>query len=190
MPQDLNITVYKVTELSDDAKEKALAWWREVEAEFLNESVFNDAVASLEAFVTEIQRLTADLHTSNEHFEIRDYNLNVYSSTVELRQPEAFEHINADTIISDLGLFAKLLKDADTCPFTGLYYDAVLLDALADTAHGPRYSLYDLLEDAVNELCKAVTDEAYSRLEDDALIDGLEANGIYFLESGKPAPLA
>jgi hypothetical protein len=107
--------------------------------------------------------------------------------------PDRGEHVtlrhNELDDLSDVQLYKNWNIDKDllsgTCPFTGMVYDEVILDAIREKKTGNTFR--DIMDDVEYRVKKCLHDEGEYLYSDEALQEMCEANEYYFNEDGSIA---
>lgn len=192
-------TIYKFSELSDQAKDKVRQFTYE-SLDYLSSEIS----ASLDAFC--------------DHFNIRYNQINYeepYRNSYSIgfnEYAEDLEGVRLATYIYNHYLeelykgkyyskgkwedgkytykkkYSRWLKEI-SCPFTGVYYDMELLQPLLEFCNKPnnKETFETLLDACIESLCTAVQNEIKYRCSDEAIIEDCEANGWEFDENGNIA---
>lgn len=186
--------VYKFEELSDEAKEKARAWWCKDET---FDWLIDEGADSLKGlFKAAGIRLT--------EWSLGAYRRDAYVSfdmgnAGELKGKRAIAWLE-NNLFGPLRLTrSDLLKTwrehgqtfgyrvgmVKPCPFTGVCYDDDLLIAVQNHAKNGE-TLSDAFKMAAEDLARTIEKEIEARQEDDAVDEMIIANENEFTEDGKP----
>lgn len=183
--------IYQLNELHSNAREKALENVRQD----IDPHIWNDEYkASLEAFADEFglsydysvgpfERSSVTIKTGQ--LEETIYNLEgvrawayIHNKTRLLDGTPKTYRLNAKKRKS------KILKNHYTYSgLTGFYADFVLIDDLIDYIK-KGYNLGESIENAADELCRVWVEDMESMLEDEQIIEHIEANEMEFEENG------
>jgi hypothetical protein len=188
-PQPIRtVGVFHFSDLSDDAKEKARAWYRRASAD--DTYLADEMVDSLKAACKALG------------WKLEGYELSTYG--------RSFVHIDAPRTNSDLHsfeddpapmlgarLWKKLLSwcydrtigEDGSCPFTGVCYDEDFLDPLRAFLKRPRldWTMQDLVDACVNSWLSSAISNLEHAESDEAIDENIEANEYEFLEDGRRA---
>ena len=156
------INIYKFSELSDSAKEKAYDYIR-TNWHYLGENVLYESIDSLKKF-SEFYGL--DLDYSISIFPDRGENITAKISNddiYKLRGVRLFKYLtnNFEKILPAYSKDKKLKNMlAESCPFTGMMYDETLLDKMREFMKKPSdIDFQDLIDDCTSDLLKAIHSE-------------------------------
>lgn len=192
----IEVNLYKFSELSDEAKEKAIEKWR------------NDSYDSQPWFISE----------SNDSFEKFAELFNIDWRNIDYCEPYRNEYsIKLDDQIKYLSgqrlatyiwnnykkdIFkgryyytknkhrhSKIQIEDFCCALTGVCYDDELLSPIYEFLKNPEDNMdfEMLLNECIYNLCSNVSDEIDYQNSDEAIIETIEANEYDFLENGELA---
>lgn len=190
--------IYKFSELSKSAKQTAIQWWKDGETfDYLYEEAFD----SLKKFC-EVFNIDMDSYDFNEPYRskysfdsedtilelaalrLRTYLINNYYSTLFERKPYG-KYEKRENGKWRYDRYSKCQYQETSCPFTGVCYDEDLLYPIRQFILKPtKYDFKDLLEDCMSSLCKSIEGEIKARMEDEAVIETIEANEYEFTKDG------
>jgi len=198
--------IYKFNELSKAAKQTAIEWWKNGET---FDYLYEEAWESLKKFC-EVFNIDMDSYDFNEPYRSR-YSYDLDDKVMELTGQRLATYIwnNYKTSLYK-GKYYSLWSKTEVsykhhkeghpvlkkryskcqivceCPFTGTCYDMDLLDPIVKFMQKPsnRIDFKHLLEDCLSSLCKSLEGEIKARMEDDAVIEAIEANEYEFTKEG------
>lgn len=186
--------VYHFEQLSDEAKEKARDWWRELEAS--DPAWENERRESLEAFLTRMP------------LGLRDWSYDAWSydlGRIEFKADPEYAALTGYRLAAhiwnthrDLLYCAKQYRKGEAtrnsktllvptdCGLTGYYMDEVLLDPIRKFLANPTETKTwrDILEDCLNAWGQACVDDVASLMEDENVDDAIIANEYEFTVCG------
>lgn len=203
--------IYKFSELSKQAKQNAIDWWRNGET---FDYLYQEANDSLEKFA-EVFGIKIDQYDFQEHYR-SEYRFDIEDNILELTGQRLATYIwnNYRNSIYKGKYYGKLVKTfkdgsqipvskeypngtrhvkryskcqiSSCCPFTGVCYDDDLLYPILQFMEKPnnKTDFKDLLEDCFLSLNKSVNGEVEARMEDDAVAETIEANEYEFTKDG------
>jgi hypothetical protein len=174
MPRNVNTTIYKFSELDERAKERARDWYRQG----IDYDWGSDNVASLKGwadwFYVKIKNYS--LGGSDNRSQDVDFELNIDSNIEELRGVRLWKWMQNQMVLPDL---------TGNCPFTGYCFDENLLDKIREFINHPWDTDYrELMQDCIDEFCKAYADDVDYQYSDEAVDESMEANDYEFDEDG------
>lgn len=208
----LQTTVFKFSELSDTAKEKAISDF-DPDPDY----VYTEAMASAKAFcdLFPVRITNYSLGLNNSYIDSRftgddgdianlsgqrlatyiwnNYryliwkgkyygklvNTNPDGSSIEVSKdhPAGLRHVKR---------YSRCQIESSQCPFTGVVYDAVLLDPIHKFLKSPDGTTFeDLLESCLSGLASSVQSEIEYRYSSEAITEDIEANEYEFTETGE-----
>jgi hypothetical protein len=124
-----------------------------------------------------VQEALDSLKAFAEHIDATlDYYISVVPDRGEYISLEVNENITLDDILPDLDL-------SGGCPFTGVCYDEIILDAFRDDSNNN--DLDTILKDIEYRVLKAIHDEGEYIYSDEGLYELCLGNDYQFKESGE-----
>ena len=112
-----------------------------------------------------------------------DFNLNCDDEVEELKGESLKKYLEENFSVSTI---------FSSCPFTGVYYDEILLTPFRDfLLNQNKYenfentNLKDLFNDAFYNLTKCIEDEIDYRNSEESILETIESNDYEFYENGK-----
>lgn len=191
--------IYKFSELSKAAKQKAIEWWKDTETfDYIYEEAFESLKAFSDIFAIKIQDYDFnEPYRSRYTFEaddnilelsgvrLRTYLLNNYYNTLFERKHYG-EYKKRENGKYKYDRYSKCQYQPTCCPFTGVCYDEDLLDPIRNFISRPstKEDFKDLLEDCLSSLNKSLENEIEARCEDENVIETIEANEYEFKADG------
>ena len=176
MPRTVTTTkeVYKFSELDERAKERAREWYRNG----MEYHWSSDNLASLKAwadwFYVNIKNW--NLGGSDNRNQDVTFDLNIDSNVEDLRGVRLWKWMQNQMVLPDL---------SGNCPFTGYCFDENLLDKIRDFIKHPWDTDYrGLMQDCIDDFCKAYADDVDYQYSDEAVDESIEANDYEFDEDG------
>jgi len=211
MPQTIETLVYSFDELSEDAKQKAIEWYRtaSMRASFFAECIFEDAADIADLFGLDIRQTRKTLKDGSTRYDPTIYYSGFWSQgdgacfegqykykKGALKAVRAYAPNNPELhrIVKELQDIQKrhFYKLGAVCKHRGHYYHSgcmsVSVEHLADN--------YRDIGNAEDDITQALRDFAgwlYRRLEkewecqnsDECIIENIQANEYQFTEDGK-----
>jgi hypothetical protein len=176
MSRTIEKTLYKFHELSDDAKQGALASHNEHDTYAWS----SEAIASIKALA--------------EHFGGRLTNygidwLNPGRSSFKFDMPDDMPVKEVRSLLKELGTYNKRTgKGHGQCKLTGYCADDDCIDGFRLAfRNDPKQSLDDLMHYAGEELLQSACRDYEHQLSEEAFAESCEANGYEFDEHGNMA---
>lgn len=196
--------MYQFDELSSEAKQKAMAWYREGE-DF--EYIFSEVRNTLDAFCAvfpvkwsafdpdEPYRSSWSINLDDHIEELTGWRLATYlwnNYRTELFEGKYYgkwvsveksaEHPHGTRHVSR---HSRVILDK-CCVLTGVCYDDSLLDPIYKFLDSPQenINLRDLLDECFHSLLEDVGSELEDLRSDEAIIEAIEANEYEFTEDG------
>jgi len=203
----IEIKIYSFSELSEDAKEKAINNYRNSDYDnFYAEELTDSVKAFLELFNIEIYNRYSHFKLSNidasilELQGIRLYKWLINNYYSDLFKPKYIKSINRE--IYSRALICKVktghkgnkytqiyskLNVSNDCILTGVCYDNDILKPIYDFLSRPDKSTTyeDLMQDVENAVTKAYQDIEDWINSDEYIIENIESNDYEFTEDGK-----
>lgn len=164
MPRIISKTVYQINEHPN--KEAVFDWIRHKWHD-LGGFALEEAVESLEAFANDIGATV-------------DWSLSIFPDRSERISFGFYEEPSLGDVMESLDL-------SGNCPFTGVFYDEVILDAFREAATDASATLDDVLRDVEYRMLKVLHSEGDYIYSDEGLLEMCQANEYEFYESGKIA---
>lgn len=212
--REINIKVYSIYELNEDAKEKALNKYRDVAMESEMDAVNADFRNTLERF----ENLTGticgrwEVDASNYSFDTRFKNDELFYEGDKLDDDIFLEDLKGKLLrryltnniipyilrrkvymIFDNGVWkwrrSEILYDNDVCPLTGMYMDLDILGPLLDWYRGDYRHERDLTLAGLYRRCYDSFFRSWQHSyvyypSDDMIMEWMDANGFMFHENG------
>jgi hypothetical protein len=174
MAKTVEVDVYKFEELSDRAKEKAREWYRSGFDYYWGDDNISSLKEWADWFNVKIKNYS--LGGSDNRSQGVDFDLYIDSNVDQLRGVRLWKWMNNQTVLPDL---------TGNCPFTGFCFDENLLDKVRDFMKRPWDTDYrELMQDCIDEFCKAYADDVDYQYSDEAVDESMEANEYEFDEDG------
>jgi hypothetical protein len=165
------IKVYQYSELSEEAKEKALEWYRSTDpSEFARQECWDSAQKFAKCFGINLQEMNC-----LQHYVDADYP--------ELGEVGDFD---VETVGEYLKRHAPNLDG--NCPFTGVCYDETYLDKIRENLENTSQDndeLKSVLESCLFDGLKAMNQEIEYRESREIMEEEIIANEYEFTENGK-----
>ena len=207
-------TIFKINELTDEAKEKALQKWCERHEFHWGNEVVDTLEKGAELFGFKLKNYCIDYTNSNgsyvseqfrydyedEIFELTGRRLYAYlvGMVDQFLKPRVYSlHANGKKKSSAWAYkydgctkkrFSRIAKvnTIDDCPMTGVCYDYSFLEPVIKFLKEPNSSttFKELFDDCVHGLFVDVSAEWESQLEMEYFVDHAEANSYEFYEDG------
>jgi len=200
------INIYKFSELSEQAKQKAIEWYR---SDLDTSYIYNEALESVKAFlnllpISESRNnwLKPDFNSLDDvilnlhGLRLRTWIMNnIYDSickptfkkSIEGAHPHRLTKVNRYSNGNVTSHVYSSFKRDYECHLTGICYDIILLQPIIDhikTPH-PSVTFEDLINMCFTSLEKDLKSEETAMYEDANCIEMLEANAYEFTENGK-----
>jgi len=198
--------VYKFNELSDEAKEKAIDWCRNVNNDIHDyEDIVSSAKAVADLFDLKFGKSYTDIrfgHIEDRILELSGTRLykyvvnNYYDSLFtpkyiktigrELKCKQFICKIHTGANGKFTQLFSKLTKVNDGCALTGMCYDDDILQPVYEFLKNPDKSttFEDLIKDIENAISKTLRDIEEWVNSDEYITEQIEANEYEFTQDG------
>jgi hypothetical protein len=165
--------IYKFSELSEEAKEKAISKYME------NESYFwgDEAIRSLEEFIN---------HFCGKLNDYGIYWLEPYRNNIRFELSEGkFTDGELRQVIESMGSYdPKTLKGNGDCKFTGYIMDEALTDGARKAYFNGERDIRELIEAGIKEWQRATQADAEYQYSSAHFTELCEANGYEFYENG------
>lgn len=202
----IRIKLYKFSELSKDAKQKAIEDFRNNETfDFIYNEAFETVKKFAEIFSIKIRDFDfQETYRSRYTFEMLD---NVLELSGQRLATYIWNNFKTDLFKGKYySLWSKTEKSYqyykegypvlksrhsrilldNCCVLTGVCYDDDMLQPIYDFLNKPTdIDFKELLEDCISEVCKSVMDEVEGSSKDDAIAETIEANEYEFTKDGK-----
>lgn len=201
---------YEITELDDDVKDKVINKWREGEDfSYICGEAFESANKFADIFGIKLSCLDYDEPFRNEYkFSFDDqiidlsgqrlatYIWNNYKSNIFKgkyyslwsKKDVSYKHYENGYPVLKIR-YSKIQLD-NCCVLTGVCYDDDLLTPIYEFLDNPKdMNIEELLNDCIYALCHSVSSEIQANLEDDAIIDTIEANDYLYDDEGNMLPV-
>ena len=206
----IETTIYRFSELSEEAKEKAIDKWRDNSQGLF--SWKNEASDTLNAFckIFDVKYNTIDyLETYRNKYRINlpdevknlsgirlaAYLWNNYKN--ELYKGK-FYSVRSDKIMNHNRVKSKVLSNGKifnayysaitlehSCVLTGMCYDDNILDPIYEFMKRPyNTGIDELINDCISSFCKAVASDIEYEYSDKCIIETIEINDYEFTENG------
>ncbi len=207
----IEIKLYQFDELSENAQQTAINWWREgADFQYLTE----EAVDSLNEFCDLFNVTWSNIDFDEPYHN--EYRFNIDEDFLSLSNHKLAKYIwnnYSDSIYK--GKYYGKLVDTDKdgkkieiskehpnglrhvkrrskcqlencCVLTGVGYDDDLLKPVYDFLDHPSKTDFEtLLHDCINSLCHSVSSEIEANMEDENVADSIRANEYEFIENGE-----
>jgi hypothetical protein len=207
-------TIYRIDELSDEAKEKALNKWCENHEYFSGDEIVGTLKAGAELFGFKLKDYCVDYTNSNGSYIREQFNYDYEDEIFELTGKRLYSYLVGMTsdflkpLVYSLHAngkkkschfsykydectkkrFSKVIKvnTIDDCPLTGCCYDYYFLKPLIDFLKEPNNSttFKDIFDDCVHELFVGAEKDYESELTIEYFEAHAEANEYEFYEDG------
>lgn len=206
----VSIITYKFDELSDKAKERARAWWREASGDdwSWSEQVIEDFIAIAALLGVEIATYQQGYYTlGGKQLKHREQPSVYFSGFWSQGDGACFEgtYEHVENVVEKLvdyapqdaelkriaeGLAALQAKHANTLTATithrGNYYHAYMMQIEAEAdVYEPDNTLQELMRDLANWLYRTLEAEYEYQNADEQVDEAIDANGYDFTEDGK-----
>lgn len=207
-------TIFKINELSDDAKEKALQKWCEKHEFFWGDEVVDSLTKGVELFGFKLKDYCVDYTNSNRSYVSESFRGDYEDEIFELTGKRLYSYLVGMTsgfikpIVYSLHAngkkkssawaykydgcikkrFSKIIKTntIDDCPLTGVCYDYSFLEPVIKFLKEPNNSttFKDIFDDCVHQLFVGAEEDYESELTMEYFVDHAEANEYEFYEDG------
>jgi hypothetical protein len=208
--ETIEVKIYKFSELSEEAKQKAIEKWRNTTIQdsdywFLAEA--NETFKKFaELFNIDWKQIDYEESYRNDYsfrniednvlclsgHRLAKYIWNNYKTdlfkgkyfSLWSKKDVSFEHYkNGFPVLKSR--YSKVILTND-CVLTGVCYDEDILKPIYDFLNNPtKNDFEDLLNDCISAICKSVHSGIKYQNSTEAIIETIEANDYDFLESGK-----
>lgn len=172
----IETTVYTFAELSDEAKERAREWYRSCLDQ--DPYLYQEAMESRKLFLDEFN---AEFQCENWYRKDRvhfDNGCHWYNSIGELSYVRLWKYLNAN--------HSDCISKIGHCQFTGVCWDEVLLDGIAEFMRKPYKTDFEsLLYSCCEDLRIAVEAEYEYQNSDEQIDESIECNGYEFNDQGE-----
>ena len=190
----LEIKLYSFDELSDEAKNKAIQNYKKEYCEeigtFWQEENFNSIKAILNFFDVKIKYFEIDFSSAARSFINWEFTSDYSEELKNLSGSRLFKYILNNYIGKKTGSFDSVFDgkhDMGRCLFTGYYADHDIIYPVIEFLEKPTKSIN--FEDLINNVIYAglnyIEKDYNYQNSDEAIIDDLLANNLYFNASGK-----
>lgn len=201
------IKIYQFSELSDEAKQKAIEWMRDSNMEFGHwfiDEAFKTIEKGVEAFDFRLSKYSIDWENANmssttittglddaiaeeiSGVRLYKYLVNNFSGIFWERKHWGEYTKNENTGKWRYKYYSKIQNIEHSCPFTGVCYDDDFLEPFREFLKKPNgLTLKELVEEGIEKVLRSVESEIEYRNTDEALIEDIEANEYEFTEKGK-----
>lgn len=168
----IHTDVYTFDELNDQAKQKAMEWYR------------------LMTSYSWSQEAIDSLNKMTERFggKIKDYSIDFYDnsySSIDFDMPE-MEEAEIKEILDTLGNFnPDTLKGLGDCVLTGVCFDEAVIDGFRQAWYKGERNLDKLMQAGFKTWLEDCQSDALSQLEDEQVAESIRANEYDFTIEGK-----
>lgn len=181
------INLYSFSELSEEAKERAIEHYRYSERDYFFDDEIESIIKGLDFFGFKTMDYSVDYSSAaRSSFSITNTNEFDEDNLIGVRLWKWLKN-QKGSIIPAYGEKYKY-KDVyeSSCPFTGYYMDEVLLDTFRNFLKSPnsRKSLNDLIEEAIEACLYAIQQDYEYQNTDEYIKEELENMGEVFNEDG------
>ena len=189
MPRTIRTKVYKFEELSEQAKEKAIEWYRNSDNDFCwSDEILETVKTALKHFDCKLSDWSIDWDNINRSSWSIKFEFNYEDEVKELNGARLFKYIQNNY----LKYYDKYKKEYRTdllsgnCPFTGVCYDESFLDPIRKFMKKPDSTTFEeLIEDATRSAFSDGCDEWEAQQTDEYITEQITANEYEFLVTGK-----
>ena len=170
----IQVNVFSFSELSDEAKEKALKNWGESDIDYF---WGNDAVKSLQAF---IEHFNGDLSNYNIDF------LEPYRNNYHITVPDNMTAKEIFSLLKQLGSYnKKTLRGDGECKLTGYCMDEELIDGFRRAWFNSERDLMQLIYAGIHTWEQAIKSDYEYEFTEEFFKDHAESNNYEFTEDGE-----
>lgn len=172
----IETTLYKFSELDEDAKDRAREWYRSCADD--DQWIWQEAVDSRRLFLREFN---AELRHGRYNSESVHIPIDSWSNPIgKLSFVRLWKYLNAN--------HADCISKIGDCQFTGVCYDESLLDGIAEFMLRPyRTDFESLLYSCCEDLRIAAEQEIEYRNSNEAVDESITCNQYEFTEEGDRA---
>ena len=169
----ISVPIYKFSELSDKAKQKA----KDDYAAIFGYNWSEEALESLKALAS--------------HFDgsLKDYSIDWFGGSYSYAKfdiPDEMTKTEIKKRLKQLGSYnKKTLKGHGDCKLTGVFTDEAAIDGFREAFHEGETDLQKLLEEAFDSLLKECQKDCEASYEDEQFSETCEANDWEFYENGE-----
>jgi hypothetical protein len=188
----LEIPLYHFDQLSDEAKEKARDWWRDLEASDMAWSA--ERRESLEAFCKQFPVKAKDWEYDQWSYSITsEFTGTEEEGELRGRRLAAWLWNNHHRVLATRKVYTKgktsrtsrIIYEQPSCVFTGYCMDDTLMDPIMAFLKKPTgKTLEDLLDDCLQAWGKGARDDVNWIMQDEQVDEAIEANEYEFDEHG------
>ena len=178
--------VYQFNELSKDAKEKAIEWFRGINEYNGSSEVLDSIRNGLRHFESFLKDYSIDWDNINGcDFKIKmDYD----DEICELSGVRLWKYLHNNSLLTYWNKYNKKRDDllSGNCPFTGVTFDEDFLDNIREFVKKPNNQTFEeLLNDAVYNTINAGCKDWEYQQSDEAIAETIEVNEYHFTKDGK-----
>jgi len=182
----VRIKIYKFNELSEEAKQNAIDYFRSSNDYFYMGSEILDSInRGLDHFGGELSDYSIDWQNINNSTYLIKYS--VSEDIQQLSGVRLWKYLNNSGLLHIRDKYNKKIIPllSGNCPLTGVCFDESFLDAVRNFIARPSdISFTELMEDCVYNTIKAGCNDCEYQQSEEAIIETIEANEYDFKDDG------